>query len=437
MANIRPFRGIRYDQARVPDLSQVVTQPYDRITDELQRRYHEQHINSFVRLVKNRATRDDTAADNVYVRANSLYRSWLDEGLLVQDESPAVYVYHQTFSYPAGRELTRKAFVAALELAPFETGVVLPHEHTLNGPKADRLRLLRATAVNLEPVFLLYPDPQNQINTILDAAIAGQPPTAEVRDLHEHEVRQRLWVVTDPAVIGEVRSQVALARRLIIADGHHRYQARLAYREEMRAAHPDSPSDAPHNFTITALVNMDDPSLTILPTHRLVHSCGAMSVADLLDAAAEYFHIDQMPDRASLLAALPVTGCRRHAIGLATSDQQFLWTLKDVRAMDELAPDHVPAWRDLDVSILQKLVFEKLLGLIQDSIDRQENLRYLRDPMPGYRALDNGDAQFLFLLNPTRVAQVRACAEAGEMMPQKSTDFYPKMISGLVAMAVR
>jgi len=437
MASIRPFRGIRYDQAQVPDLSQVVTQPYDRITDELQRRYHEQHANSFVRLVKNQVTGHDTAADNVYVRANSLYRSWLDEGVLVQDESPALYIYHQTFSYPAGRELTRKAFVAALELAPFETGVVLPHEHTLNGPKADRLRLLRATGVNLEPVFLLYPDPQNQINTILDAAIAGQSPTAEMRDLHEHEVRQRLWIVTDASVIGEVTSQIALARRLIIADGHHRYEARLTYREEMRAAHPDLPSDAPHNFTIAALASLDDPSLTILPTHRLVHSYPAMTTAHLVGAAAEHFEIGSMPSRAALTVALRATGRRRHAIGLATSDQQFLWTLKDVRAVDEMAPDHVPAWRDLDVSILQELVFKRLMGLTQDSINRQENLRYLRDPMPGYRALDNGDAQFLFLLNPTRIAQVRACAEAGEMMPQKSTDFYPKMISGLVAMAVR
>ena len=437
MANIRPFRGIRYDQAQVPDLSQVVTQPYDRITDELQRRYHERHANSFVRLVKNQATKDDTTADNVYVRANSLYRSWLDEGLLVPDESPALYVYHQTFSYPAGRELTRKAFVASLELTPFEEGSVLPHERTLNGPRADRLSLYRATGVSFEPVLLLYPDPENRVNGILDAAISGQPPAVDVRELHEHEVRQQLWVITDESVRNKVKLVLEPVCGLIMADGHHRYEAALAYRDEMREIFPDAPADDPCNFAMAALVNMDDPSLTILPTHRLVHSYGAMSVADLLDAAAEYFHIDQMPDRAGLLVALQVTGRRRHAIGLATPDQQYLWTLKDVRAMDELAPHHVPAWRELDVSILQELVFEKLLGLTQDSIDRQENLRYLRDPMPGYRALDNGDAQFLFLLNPTRIAQVQACAEAGEMMPQKSTDFYPKLVSGLVAMTVR
>jgi uncharacterized protein (DUF1015 family) len=441
MATILPFRGVRYNLELTPDLSPVVTQPYDRIGPELWEAYHRQHRHNFVHLILNRALSGDKGTVNPYTRAASLYRQWREESVLIQDGVPAWYVQRQTWQSPEGRLVTRTALLAALELTPFDEGIVLPHERTLQAPIADRLQLLQATGVHLEPVFLLYPDPGNQVNRMLESAIDGRPPDVTARELHERDVLQQQWVVGDPALIAAVQAALQPRRGLVIADGHHRYQTALAYRQAMREVHPYAPRPALHDFVLAALVSMDDPGLRILPTHRLVHSCPALSVTELLARAGDSFEVCPMSDRAGLLAptgsglaALPAAGQGRHAIGFASPQQQSLWVLKDVGVMDELAPQHLPAWRELDVSILHRLVLEKMLGLTPESIARQENLRYLRDPQAGYRALDEGQAQCLFLLNPTPLAQVRACAEAGERMPQKSTDFYPKMISGMVVL---
>ena len=378
----------------------------------------------------------DGGQNNVYTRAGSTYERWIEEGVLKPDERPALYVYHQTFSLPDGSMRTRKSFLAAFQLTPFEEGIVLPHERTLSGPKVDRLNLFRATGINFEPVFMLYPDPENHINHILDAAIEGCRPTADGRELYESDVRQQMWMVDDPATLDRVTAEMAPKRRLIIADGHHRYETALNYRDEMRQR-GTSAGEAPYDFALVALVGMEDPGLTILPTHRLVHSYTALSAQALLANAARYFEITPVGGRETLLVELRRAGAGEHLFGFDTGAAQYLWLLKDTQVMDELAPDRVPAWRALDVSILHELVLEKLLGLSKDSIARQENLEYLREPEPGYQALSTGQAQYLFLLNPTRMAQVAACAEAGEKMPQKSTDFYPKMISGLVVYPLR
>jgi len=432
MATVLPFRGVRYNPETTPDLSAVVTQPYDRIGTELWDAYSRQHPHSFVHLILNRARLDD--AGGPYAQAAALYRRWREQGVLTQDRAPAWYVQRQTWQSPEGRPITRTALLAALELAPFEEGSVLPHERTLEAPIADRLQLLRATGVHLEPIFLLYPDPGNCIDRLLEAAIGGRPPAAAAHELHERDVLQEQWVLNDPALIAAVQAAFQPLRGLVIADGHHRYQTALAYRHAMRQAHPKGGRLALHNFVLAALVSMDDPGLRILPTHRLVHSFPDLSVTELLAKAQNYFEVCSMPDRAGLMGALPAAGQAHHAFGFVAPHQQSLWVLKDAGVTDQLAPEHVPAWRELDVTILHRLVLETMLGLTPESIARQENLRYLRDPHAGYRALDDGQAQCLFLLNPTRLEQVRACAEAGERMPQKSTDFYPKMISGMVVL---
>jgi uncharacterized protein (DUF1015 family) len=454
VANIRPLPGVRYNPEVVPDLGLAVTQPYDRITPELQARYYDLSPYNYVRLILNRRTPGDTDTDNTYTRAAAQFRRWLAEGVLAQDRAPAFYVYHQTFPMADGSTLTRRSFLAIMELSRFDEGIVLPHERTLSGPKVDRLSLFCATGVSFEPVFLLYPDAENRVNSLLDAAIAGTPPAADLHELFESDVRQQIWPVTDPSVLAQVDALLRPMRNLIIADGHHRYETALNYRDGMRAARPgDSPSAA-YNYVLAAFVSMSDSGLVILPTHRLVHSYSSLTVDQLLAAAARYFEITSIPDRPALVSALgaelpnaPDLGptnfpasespnlpiAAAHRFGFVTRDHSYLWMLRDPHIMDDLASDHAPAWRELDVSILHELVLEKLLGLTKESIAREENLEYLRDPVPGYAALEGGEAQFLFLLNPTRMAQVSACARAGEKMPQKSTDFYPKMISGLVA----
>jgi uncharacterized protein (DUF1015 family) len=432
MATIRPFAGVRYNIARLPDLSPVITQPYDRIPAALQQRYLSQHPNNYVRLVKNPAAATDNEEDSPYTRARDTYRQWMDSGILQPDPQPAVYVYHQTYTLPDGSQRTRKAFIAALELVPFDEGTILPHERTLSGPKVDRLKLFEATGVNFEPIFMLYPDGENRINTLLDAATANQPPTASARETYEQEVLQQLWVVTDADVIAQVVAEMAPKRNLIVADGHHRYETALAYRDAQRAR-GGAAGDPGFDFVLISFVGMEDPGLVILPTHRLVHSLPAAALDDLAAAATPYFDIQPMPDREALQRQLRAEQDAT-AFGFVTGGACALWRLKDGSVMDALASDHVPAWRALDVSVLHTLVLEKLLGLTPESIARQENLRYLRETEQGFQALDAGEAQCLFMLNPTRMEQVRDCAAAGEKMPQKSTDFYPKMVSGLVLM---
>jgi len=450
MATIQPFRGIRYNPATVPDLSMAVTQPYDRISQDLRDRYLQQHPHSFVQLILSdvdpHQVRDDPIAPpcedrgrpktgdyrNPYRQVAAVYRRWRRDGVLDRDEAPSLYAYQQTFSLPDGSTLRRKALIAALQLTQLDEGTVLPHERTLSAPKADRLYLMRATHANLEPVFLLYPDPTNRINDMLDLAIAGRAPMIDVHEAVESAVRHQLWAVTGADVIKQVVAAMAPKRRLIIADGHHRYETALNFRDEMRVAGPDTPAGPPHDFVLAAMVSMDDPGLRILPTHRLVHSYHRMTPTELEAAAGAHFVIRQLSDREQLGAALRDCGEKDPAVGFVTRDRQSIWTLKNTSVMDELAPGRALAWRQLDVAVLHQLVLENLMGLTPDSVARQENLHYLREAQVGFRALDTAEAQFMFLLNPTRIAQVRACAESGERMPQKSTDFYPKMISGLV-----
>jgi len=432
MATIRPFRGVRYNPERVADLSTVVSQPYDRVRHGLQDRYYDLSPYNIVRIIKGKDKPGDGEADNVYTRARGYYQSWLRDGILVREQAPALYVLRQTFTLPDGSTRTRQGLIAALELSRFDEGIVLPHERTHSGPKVDRLNLMRATAVNFGHIFMLYPG--GGINELLQAAIEGQEGL-ELRDLFEHDVVQRFLVVTDPQVIRAVVEEMAPRRNLIIADGHHRYETALNYRDEMRALHPEAPPNAGFNYRMVTLVSMEDPGLVILPTHRLIHSYGRMSGQEVLERAATYFEVMPVADRPALETALAQAEPMHPRFGFYDGTYTVL-TLRDPAVLDELLPDRAPDWRLLDVSVLHELFIERVLGIDKGAIERQENIEYLRDPQMGYDSVDRGEAEFLLVMNPTRMEQVRACTAAGEKMPQKSTDFYPKVISGLVMMPV-
>jgi uncharacterized protein (DUF1015 family) len=435
MAKIAPFQGIRYNPHKVGDLSKVVSQPYDRVRYGLQQQYYDLHPYNIVRIIKGKEYGDDGPDHNVYTRARDYYDTWLDAGYLLRDPEPALYAYHQTFTLPNGTTLTRKAFVAALELVEFSEGIVLPHERTLSGPKVDRLNLLRATAVNFGQIFMLHPDPENRINALFDAAIAGREADIDVRELLEKDVRQKVWAVTDPRAIAQVVAEMAPKTGLIIADGHHRYETALNYRGEMRAQHPKAPANAGFNYCMVTLVSMDDPGLTILPTHREINNYRAKTTAQVLADAAEYFYVTPMPDRAALEAALAEATPTAPHIGFYDGTYHLL-ALKSPAIMDGIAPDRVPAWRMLDVSILHELLIERVMGISKEKVEAKENIDYHRDLDPALAQVDAGEAQCVFIMNPTRMAEVKACSDQGEKMPQKSTDFYPKVITGLVAMSV-
>jgi uncharacterized protein (DUF1015 family) len=435
MAKIAPFQGIRYNAHKVGDLSDVVSQPYDRVRYGLQDQYYDLHPYNIVRITKGREFPQDTASDNVYTRARDYFHTWLDAGYLLRDTEPAFYVYHQTFTLPDGTELTRRAFIAALELVEFEEGIVLPHERTLSGPKVDRLNLMRATDTNFGQIFMLYPDEENRINGIFDAAIANCEPDVDVREMFEQDVRQQVWVVSDPAVIAEVVTEMAPKRGLIIADGHHRYETALNFRTEMRERFPDAPANAGFNYRMVTLVSLDDPGLTILPTHRLMHSYTAKTSAQILADAAEYFAVTPCPDRATLDAALVESSASDRRIGLYDGSY-YLLKLKDPEIMARIALDRAEEWRMLDVTILHELLIERVMGISKEQVENKANIDYYRDLDEAISKVDAGEAQWVFIMNPTRMSEVRACSEKGAKMPQKSTDFYPKVITGLTAMPV-
>jgi len=432
MAIIKAFRGVRYNPARFDDLSSLVCQPYDRVRYGLQERYRALSDFNVVRLIRNQEQPGDDGTDNVYTRASDLYNRWLGEGVLIRERQPALYAYHQTFAAPGGAPRTRKAFIAALGLSGFDEGIVLPHERTHAGPKVDRLNLLRATAVNFGLIFMVYPDPENRVNALLDAAVAGQPPQVDVVEMFEKDVRQQLWAVTDPAVIAAVQEEMGPKRKLIIADGHHRYETALNYRGEMRGGYPAAPADAAFNHRMVTLVSMDDPGLTILPTHREIYGYDDMSPTEILQTAAPYFEVTPLPDWASCQEAMAANEAS-HAFGFYAGGPFYMLTLRDASLLHELIPEErALTWKSLDVSILHSILLQQVAGIPREVIDANEKVRYHRDPQLPIAAVDDREANFVFFLNPTRMVQVKNCTEIGEKMPQKSTDFYPKAISGLV-----
>jgi len=432
MAIIKPFRGTRYNPEKIPDLSAVISQPYDRVRHGLQDKYYDLSPCNVVRIIKGKEQAGDGEMDNVYTRARDYYQSWLREDILMREQTPALYVLHQTFTLPDGSMRTRQGLIAALELSRFDEGVVLPHERTLSGPKVDRLNLMRATAVNFGHIFMLYPG--NHVNELLGAAIEEEPGF-ELHELFEHDVTQRFWAVTDPQVIQAVVEEMASKRNLIIADGHHRYETALNYRDEMRSANPDAPPNAGFNYRMVTLVSMEDPGLVILPTHRLIHSYGQMDGAEALEQAKQYFDVRPMADRAAMEASLAAAKPSHPRFGFYDGNYAAL-TLRDPGLLERILPNRTPDWRLLDVAVLHELFIEQTLGIDKAAVERKENIEYLRDPQMGYDAVDKGEAQFLLVTNPTRMEQVRACTGAGEKMPQKSTDFFPKVISGLVMMPI-
>jgi len=444
MAVVRPYRGWRYNLEQIGDPSAVITQPYDRIHEVEQARYYALNPYNFVRIILGKRTPEDDDANNVYTRARCYAQTWLAEGVLTQDPRPAFYVLDQTYTLPLppperggseGGVCTRRGLAAALQLAHFDEGIILPHERTLSGPKVDRLNLTRATQVAWEHIFILYPDEGNRVNAILQPYLEAHAPVVAREQVIERVVEQRFWAVDDPQVIAVVTEELAPKRNLIIADGHHRYETALNYRDEMRARHPDAPADAAFNFTQVTLVSMSDPGLVILPTHRLIHSYGQMSGREALERAKEYFDVTPAADRATVEQALAHAESLHPRFGFYDGAYAVL-ALRDPAVLERLLPERASAWRLLDVTVLHELFIERVLGIDKGAVERKENIDYLRDPQPGYEAVERGAAQFLLLMNATRIEQVRACTAASERMPQKSTDFYPKIISGLVMMPI-
>jgi uncharacterized protein (DUF1015 family) len=433
MANIEPFRALRYDPSRVA-LADVVTQPYDKITPEMQERYYTASPQNLVRIILGKRNATDGPHENPYTRAAGFLSDWRRQGILQQDPEPSIYRYTQRFSSPTGAEtLERHGFIALGKVEDYSAGIVHRHEQTLAKPKADRLELLRATRAHFGQIFMLYSDPAAEVENVLTIST---PLTMEAQD--EYGVVHRVWRISDAATIARVRDEM-LDKKLIIADGHHRYETALTYRNEQRSGTAGSQTGelAPHDFVMMTFVNIDSPGLVVLPTHRVVHGLPDFSMDSLRASASEFFSVEEADggitaSRASrILREAAHTGTSLLAV---SRDRVFL--LSRPQAPASAFGDLSLRQQGLDVVQLHKCLLEGALGISAEAIREQKNISYIRDADEALTLVRGGAADVAFLMNPARTSQVRDIAFAGEVLPQKSTDFYPKLLSGLTIYAL-
>lgn len=434
MADIRPFRALRYNQNKVTAL-QVVTQPYDKISPAMQERYYAASPYNLVRIILGRGETGDNTLKNVYTRAATFSRDWRAQGVLEQDEAPSIYSYSQTFTAPSGGSFERRGFIALGRVEDYSAHVVYRHEQTLAKPKADRLELLRATRTHYEQLFLLYED-AGQIDSLLSTS---EKPVIDVVD--EYGVIHRVWQISDPAIIASVQNAMS-DKKLVIADGHHRYETALNFRNECREASRDKNPEAPYEFVMLTFVNMNDPGLLVLPTHRVVHSLSSFSAESFLKAAGELFEVEDVAPSIGPAEATDILREKGHtgtALLAVTGDRAAVLYSPKPAALRYMA-DLSPRQQSLDVVVLHKCLLEGVLKLSEESIRNQQNLSYVREAseaLASARGQSQGmKADVVFLMNPCPVQKVRDIAFAGEVMPQKSTDFYPKLLSGLTAYAL-
>jgi uncharacterized protein (DUF1015 family) len=423
MLDIAPLKPLRFAPSV---LEKVVAPPYDVIDAALRARLGARDPHNVVHI-----DLPEGEGDARYPHARALFQKWQDEGALVRDETPSYFRYAQTFEPPGGgARLTRKGFFALVRAVPYGARVVLPHERTLTGPKQDRIALSRATRATLSPQFMLYSDPERR----LDGALDSGEPLAEFST--DDGVTHRLSRISNPELVSSITKALS-SGTLLIADGHHRYETAVALAAEFdqaarAAGRPVSPRGE-HLYTFALLANGDDPSLVVFATHRLIHSLPQFDFSELLERAKDSFDVKTVDGgvdaaRRALEAAGGNTLC-----ALAPGGKAALFSL---RAGADLSTHPVlgkrpTVLRSAAVTLLHDGILEHLLGITPEAQAAKTNIRYLQDPRAGAGALDRGEGQVLFLMNPTQVSTVRSVAEAGEVMPQKSTFFYPKVPSGL------
>ena len=437
MAEIFPFRAYRYNAARV-DAAKVLTQPYDKITPAMAEKYAAASPYNLIPVEKGKALPEDSPGNNVYTRAARALEEWIRDGIIVRDAAPSVYAYFQEFTVPETSDRrVRKGFIALGRVEDYSAGVVFRHEQTLSGPKADRLELLRHTKTHTGQLFMLYSDPAARVDALLDGAAHGKPEV-EIRD--EYDVVHRLWPVTDPSVIESIRREMT-DKKLVIADGHHRYETALAYRDECRARAGRVDGNAPHEKVMMTLFNTTGKGLTILPTHRVVANVARFSFDVFHAALADAFDWRSYPfagaaDRIEVYEKfrgdLAGYGKQQRAIGVYAGGGAFhICSLKKNANLQALLPGVSAAQRQLDVVLLHRLVLEQGLGITADAVKTEKNITYEREMDAAIAEVDQGRAQICFLLNSVSVATVAEMAMAGEVLPQKSTDFFPKLMSGI------
>ena len=445
MAQVHPFQAFRYNPQRVP-FERVLTQPYDKISTSMQDTYYAADPHNLISVEKGRSYPTDSPQNNVYTRAAAALDNWIRENIVVQDPVPSFYAYTQEYAVPGtGERRTRRGFIGAGKLEEYSAGVVFRHEHTLSGPKADRFELLRHTRTHTGQLFMLYSDPQQRIEAILKDAESAAPATT----LYDgFGVMHRLHVIDDPERTAAIASAME-EHKLVIADGHHRYETALNYRNERRlqagGLHaPARRTTAPYDFAMMTFVNTCSEGLTILPTHRLAARLHDFSWSEARRYLEPWFEAQSFPfaddgqkaeAQNKFLAHLEQAHGPR-AIGVYPNAEHakrayYVLTLRRGADLSLLLHGVSPLQRELDVVLLHDGILEPAFGITLQAVTAEKNLSYEREASAALDAVDRGAAQIAFLLNPVDVDQVMRIAIAGEVMPQKSTDFYPKLLSGI------
>jgi uncharacterized protein (DUF1015 family) len=442
MAEIHPFRAYRYDTSRVAP-QDVLTQPYDKITPAMQERYYAASPSNLIAVEKGRALAEDSAENNAYTRAASKLQEWIRANILVRDAAPSLYVYSQKFLVPGTETRSvRTGFIALVRIEDYEKHVVFRHEYTLSGPKADRLELLRKTSMQTGQLFLVYEDPSWQIERSLDE-VATTTPQVHLED--ELGVTHRLWPIADQAFVKRIQEAMA-EKKLVIADGHHRYETALAYRNECRTRAGRVDPLAASEFAMATFIHARSKGLTILATHRLVSRLREFNFEKFRHNLAPFFdwysYPFAHPDERTMAYQefrrdFARLNANRRTIGVYPSGPVsgagafYVFVLKRGIDLLDLLPDLSELQRGLDVVLLHRLILEKGLAITAEAVAAGKNVSYEREMEAAVAAVDRGEAQIGFLLNPVRVQQVMEIALAGDVLPQKSTDFYPKLLSGL------
>jgi uncharacterized protein (DUF1015 family) len=437
MAEIQPFRAYRYDTNRVA-LKDVLTQPYDKISPEMQERYYAASPYNLITVEKGRVLPGDTPENSVYSRAAQKVEEWIARKILVQDAAPGIYVYAQEFVVPGTQtRRTRIGFIALGRVEDYDAHVVFRHERTLSAPKADRIELLRRTRVQTGQLFMLYDDPGRAIDSLLEET-ARKPTPLEMSD--EYGVTHRLWPVSDAVFVRRIQKAMA-DKKLVIADGHHRYETALFLRNEARTRAGKTEPMAASEFAMMTFINTHSKGLTILATHRVAGNLPNFDFERFRNAMAPYFDWYSYPfqdpkERASALAEFrrdfEGQSHGRRAIGVYPgAGAFFLFLLKRDANLEGALGDVSDAQRGLDVVLLHRLILDKGLGISAEAVTAEKNIGYEREMEAALARVDRGEAQIALLLNPVSVHQVTDIALGGDVMPQKSTDFYPKLLSGV------
>ncbi len=414
-----PFKGMLYNPELLKSADGLICPPYDVISPAFQQKLYGSSPLNAIRL-------ELPMEDDPYAAAASRIAEWFQKGELQNDAVPAIYPYFQTFEDSDGASHTRCGFFAAMRLYDFSEKKVLPHEKTLSGPKADRLNLFRKTQTNISSIFGLYADESKTADRVMKSFAEANEP---IIDAQFQGVRNRMWRITDPSLVGEFQQSLQ-ELSVYIADGHHRYDTGVNYRNERAAANPAHTGDEPYNFILTYLANIHDEGLLIFPIHRLVHSLEGFDGAALRSALEEHFTLTELRDRSELKLFFERESST-FTYGVVSPGTVLGITLKsDPQALVD--PSRPEALKRLGLVLLHDLVLGKLLGISQEAMAKQSNLTYVKDDREVFEAVESGKVQVGFVVKPTTVEEVLAVSETGEVMPQKSTFFYPKIMTGLV-----